>query len=122
MNKKVLIAWIILLLVCISGIAVFFLMKHIPHDSPAARIYSDGQLIRTVFLSEDCEFTVTTDSGYNTVRVADGCISICAADCPDKVCVNSGSICSGTVPIICLPHRLEIRVVSGGGDIDAVVQ
>ena len=121
MNKKALIAWIILLLVCMAGVAVFILMKLIPRHAPVAQIYSEGKLIRTVSLSESCEFTITTDIGYNIVQVSDGSISVTEADCPDKVCINSGAVSSGAIPIICLPHKLEIRIVSGDKDIDAVI-
>ena len=47
-----------------------------------------------------------------------GRIRIAEADCPDQVCVNQGWISNGTVPIICLPHRLMIEIVDGGGGLD----
>ena len=120
MNRK-LIAWIILGVTAAVCIAVFVLMRHFPVSGAAAQIYSNGKLIRTVPLSESCEFTVETERGSNTIRVADGSIAVISADCPDKVCVHSGAVSSGAVPIICLPHRLEIRVVSENNDIDAQI-
>jgi len=67
------------------------------------------------------EFTIDCGSGHNTVTVRGGTISVTEADCPDKVCVRTGAISGGTVPIVCLPHRLEIRVVNGADSVDAEI-
>lgn len=74
-----------------------------------ADIYVDGKLYRSVSLSTDCSFRVNTDRGYNDICIKNGTISVTAADCPDKVCVKSG-ICTGSAPIVCLPHRLTIQI------------
>ena len=81
-------------------------------SSPAgqARITSCGQVIRTVDLRVDQEFTVTCDAGSNTVTVRDGKIAVTSADCPDRYCVEMGFRNSGT-QIVCLPHRLIIEFV-----------
>ena len=63
-------------------------------------------------------FTLEDGSGANTVQVERGRIRISAADCPDQVCVKQGWISGGAVPIICLPHRLTIEIVDGGGGLD----
>ena len=41
------------------------------------------------------------------------------ADCPDRLCVKQGEITNGIYPIVCLPHRLTVRIVENSG-IDAV--
>lgn len=115
MSKKYIIALAALLLIAAAGIAAWFIMKNIELEEPTAEIIQDGRLLRTVPLSEDTEFIIECADGYNTVTVKDGAIMISAADCPDKVCVKTGAISGGTVPIVCLPHRLEIRVVNGDG-------
>ncbi len=123
MGKKTAVAAALLALVCIGGIAAFAFMKNGTVPCSQAEIYVDGKLYTTLPLDEDCQITISTRYGYNTVTVADGYISVTESDCPDKVCVYSGAINSGVVPIICLPHRLEIRAVSSGDtDIDAVAQ
>lgn len=87
-----------------------------------ARVEQDGELIREIDLSEvtePYEFAVEAENGKNTVRVEPGRIAVVKADCPDKVCVRTGYIENGTVPIVCLPHRLAITV-TGDGEYDAV--
>lgn len=56
------------------------------------------------------EMTVETDWGWNTIRVEPGRIAVIDADCPGHDCVLQGDIDDGTVPIVCLPHRLVIRI------------
>ena len=33
------------------------------------------------------------------------------ADCPDKICVETGRIHSAEQPIVCLPHRITARII-----------
>lgn len=107
-------------LLAAAGIIVFVLMRTSAVKDPIAEIYQDGELIRSLPLSEDCELTITCAEGYNTVTVKDGAVMISSADCPDKICVRTGAISGGAVPIVCLPHRLEIRVVGADG-LDAAI-
>ncbi|MDE7229922.1 MAG: NusG domain II-containing protein [Oscillospiraceae bacterium] len=115
MSKKYIIALAALLLIAASGIAVWFVMKNAGREDPTAEIIQDGKVLKTVPLSENTEFIIECDNGYNTVTIKDGTVMISAADCPDLVCVKTGAISGGAVPIVCLPHRLEIRVVNGEG-------
>lgn len=123
MSKKAVIAAIILAFVCIGGIATFTLMKQTPVADPIAEIYVDGTLVRTAELSREQSFTISTEHGYNEILIENGAISVMSSDCPDKVCVNTGATNSGVVPIICLPHCLEIKIVSSDdADIDAQIR
>ena len=70
------------------------------------------------------ELTVTDrDGGENVISVEPGRIRISDANCPDHVCVDTGWISDGVIPIVCLPHQLVIRIEGGGNsDIDIAVQ
>ena len=98
-----------LLLLFFGGLALF-LGRSAP--SPAAEIYSEGQLIRTVRLDEDQTFTIEGSFGTNTITVSGGKIAVTAATCPDHICVNRG-YCDGGMDIVCLPNRLVIRFTGG---------
>lgn len=110
-----------------SAIAVFFIvcaaaaaiLYGADKNDPCAEVYVNGSLYAALPLSEDRELVVKTELGTNTVRVKDGAVSVVEADCPDKVCVHTGAVSKGNVPIICLPHKLEIKVVNGKADTDA---
>lgn len=118
MSRKMIIA-AGLVLICAAALAVWYGMSGTEYDNPVAEVYLGGELYRRVPLSSDTEFTVETPNGWNTIRVENGAVSVVSADCPDGVCVKTGAV-RGAVPIVCLPHRLEIRVVGGDSDVDAV--
>lgn len=120
MKGKVIIGAVIAAL-CITGIAVFLVMKNTPINDPYAEIRLNGDIIRRVPLYEDDEFTVDCGNGCNTITISGGAVRVSAADCPDKVCVKTGAVSRGKVPIICLPHRLEIIIVSGDDLADTAV-
>lgn len=121
MNRKIAVASVLTALAAAVGIIVWLVIRNVPRENPAAEIYLNGELLKTVSLAEECEFTVDCGNGHNTVTVRGGAVSVTEADCPDKVCVRTGAISGGAVPIVCLPHRLEIRIVDGSDSIDAEI-
>ncbi len=112
---------IVLVLLCAAGIATWIWLKGAAVTNATAEIYSDGELIKTVSLSENTRFTVDRGDGYNVIEVQDGAVSVVDASCPDKVCIHTGAVSQGAVPIICLPNRLEVRVISADNNVDAVI-
>ena len=113
--------WIILfavILISCLGASIYFLMPG--EASTYAEITSHGEVIKTVDLRIDQEFTVVSGSeGYNVITIQHGKIGVSEASCPDHYCMHRGYCNSGT-DIVCLPNRLVIRFVGGQG-IDAVV-
>ena len=104
--------WILVIVVLLAVSAVAGLALLRPQDAAAsAEIYSGGALVRTVSLSVDQEFTVTSPrGGTNTVTVRGGKIAVTQADCPDHYCMHRG-FCGGGSPIVCLPNALVIQFV-----------
>lgn len=117
--RGIIIASAALALAAAAGIVIFLAMRSAEISNPVAEIRQDGEVIKTVSLSEDTTFTIDSEYGSNTIQVSGGAISVIEADCPDKVCVNTGAISGGYVPIICLPHHLEIVIASSGADVTA---
>lgn len=112
---------LLLLVAAVAVSAAWLLLRNRETDSSVARITRDGVLLEEIDLEkvgEPYSFTLEDGSGSNTVLVEKGRIRISEADCPDQVCVNQGYITDGTVPIVCLPHKLIIEIVGGGGDLD----
>lgn len=110
-----------LLLAAVAASAALLLLRGGGEDSPVARITRDGVLLEEIDLNKvDQPYTLTfeDESGSNTISVERGRIRISEADCPDQVCVNQGWIADGTVPIVCLPHRLMVEIEGGGGELD----
>ena len=110
-----------LLLAAVAASAAVLLLRGGTADGRVARITRDGVLLEEIDLNKvDQPYTLTfeDESGSNTISVEKGRIRVSAADCPDRVCVNQGWISDGTVPIVCLPHRLMIEIKGGGGELD----
>ena len=121
MNRKIIIASAATLFAAAAGVVIWLVMLNVPRTDPVAEIYQNGVLLKTLPLSDDGEFSVECENGYNIVKVENGTVRVSEADCPDKVCVHTGAISGGAVPIVCLPHRLEIRVVNGNDSVDAAI-
>lgn len=83
-------------------------------NSVTAELYQDGELIKSIVLTEVKEsytFIVTGENGnQNEVEVRQGSIRVLSATCPDKLCVQQGFISDSTLPITCLPNRLVIQI------------
>ena len=112
--------WILIfaLILMVSLGASFYFLR--PGEaSTHAEITSQGQVVKTVDLRIDQEFTVEHGDGYNLITVKGGKIGVTEASCPDHYCMKRGFCDSGT-EIVCLPNRMTIRFL-GVQEIDAIV-
>ncbi len=53
-----------------------------------------------------------TEGAYNIIEIANGQVSITEASCPDQICVAHAPIRDNLSPIVCLPNRLVVEIVS----------
>ena len=111
--------WVLLIGAIFVLCLVFVLLPKNSTPAKRAQVTSEGKVIRIVDLHTDQQFTVTTDSGSNTVTVKDGKIAVTEADCPDRYCVKQG-FCNAGEQIVCLPHRLVISFL-GETEVDGAV-
>ena len=118
--------WILSAIFLLGAIGTVIVFCRKNTEKKIANIYADGVCIRSVDLSEvkePYEFTVETVQGSNTVRVEQGRIAVISADCADETCVHTGWIGDRALPIVCLPHRLVIRIEqSAASGVDAVAR
>ena len=73
----------------------------------------DGEEVGRYSLDMDRTVTVG-EAGYNILRIAGGAAAVIEADCGDRTCVRMGEISREGETIVCLPHRLVIRIEGGG--------
>ena len=116
--------WIIIIAAFFLAMGVLALMQG-RGGGTVAVISVDGREIRRIDLTavtREAEFDLDTGRGVNTIAVRNGAVCVSFADCPDQVCVRRGWLTGGYTPIVCLPHRLVIELISGGdtGAPDAV--
>ena len=113
-NKKDLLFIAAILLA--AGLAFLFFRPQPSESLSRAEISVDGKAVMELDLSEDQVLTVDgAGGGYNRIQVRDGAVSVLEASCPDKVCVHTGTVPYPGETIVCLPNRMIITVIQGGG-------
>lgn len=64
--------------------------------------------------------TIETDGVFkNTVIIKNRQVWISNANCPDKLCENTGKISKKGQSIICVPEKMIVKI-TGGGEVDAI--
>jgi len=107
------------------GIGVILVALFLLTRSPGARVIVsvDGKEVASYDLSEDTDVIVQDltedagkpdadrkDAGRNRLIIRNGEAWMEEADCPDKLCVHQGKISHVNDSIVCLPHRISIRI------------
>ena len=118
MRTKLILA---LLIGAVAVSAAVLLLQGRGTRASVARITRDGVLLEEIDLTKTqapFSFLLEDGRGHNLISVEQGRIRVSEADCPDQICVDQGWISDGTVPIVCLPHRLMIQIVGGEEGLD----
>ncbi len=78
-------------------------------------IEANGKVISSFPLREGIEpeeISIDTGNGkYNIVLVTHQGVRIKEANCPDQVCVRTGTISYPGQSIICIPHKVIIKII-----------
>lgn len=96
-------------IVIISYITVNLLRND---EADTVVIYIDGKIEKKLDLNKNQEYKVDVDNGYNIVRIKDKKVRIKESDCGNQTCVNMGTISKDGQTLICLPHKVEVTIVS----------
>ncbi|MBD5525100.1 MAG: NusG domain II-containing protein [Lachnospiraceae bacterium] len=101
----------------LSGQEMYYMICHTGKDednfsdSVEHTVYADQDVY--IIYAEDYP-TLPEGGSYNLISVADGKITMEAADCRDQICVHHKPIISERENIICLPHKLVVEIVDSG--------
>ena len=90
-------------------------------ENPRVVIEVDGEIFADYDMDEVKGIIPisTPDGGENRVWVQEDLVFMDSANCPDQTCVKQGVIKDGTVPIVCLPHKVIVRIEGGESGLDA---
>ena len=113
------VAIVLIVAVCVALCVVFFTDRD---DGHIANVYVDGKVVYSVDLddvSTPYEKEIVTEYGKNVLLIEKGKICVIDADCDGKECVHTGFITDSSMPIVCLPHRLVVKIEKEG-DVDVV--
>lgn len=115
--------WLAIMIVALLGItvALLFAEKTASSDPEIVQIFQDNQCIAEYSLSEDN--TISVEGKYsNLIQISGGRVAIIKSNCPGEDCIHSGWIDSTGRSIVCLPNKVEIRVLGAQTDVDFVVR
>ncbi len=115
-----------ILVIAAAMAGIFFVCARLAggdREAGTVVIERDGKEIARFPLREDrtVRLPETAAEGYNVLEIAGGRVRVAEADCPEQICVQQGWISRFGEQIVCLPHRLVIRLAGkDSGEMDAV--
>lgn len=86
-------------------------------------IYKDSKLLYCVPLEADQIICVGQEKHSNIIEIKNKQVCMRQADCPDKLCVMTGQIAKSGQQIVCLPHKIIVKISGmNDNDIDGVTR
>ena len=89
-------------------------------DGGTVIVEQNGRETARYALSEDRTVRIEGEGGYNLLVIQNGEAWLSEADCPNLLCVKTGKIRYAGQSIVCLPHKLAVRITGGASSLDAV--
>lgn len=120
LNRKELIIILILLIIAISG----YLLSRINDQGSQVQIEIAQKLYGNYDLSKEQEIQIIDEKGdlILTCVIKNNSINVVTSNCPDKICIDEGSIGHTGQTIVCLPNQVVIRIIGDDNNIDGVLQ
>lgn len=106
-----------ILLLSAAGFAV---LRSSANENSMIEISIAGEIRERKPLSADSVYYIRSEYGYNIINVEGGQVWISEADCRGGDCVSFGKISSEGQIILCLPHKLAVRITGGETENDAI--
>ena len=105
------------LLAALVCCCLWFLLRQ---DGSAVIVEQNGQETARYALSEDRTVRREGEGGYNLLVIEGGEVYLSEADCPTQLCMKTGKIRYAGQSIVCLPHKLAVRITGGASGLDGV--
>ena len=117
-NKNLIAVITLLIIIGVLSVIWIFLSggmkENLETSIITAKIYQNGKEIYSINLNEvkeSYELEIDGENGAkNIILVEKGQISVKEASCPDKICIKTGPVSNGRLPITCLPNHLVIQI------------
>lgn len=76
-------------------------------------VYVENKLYNTYPLDKDQKINIKEKNGrINNIHIHDKGVEMTKSNCPDKVCIHTGFIDKPGQSIVCLPHKINIKIIS----------
>lgn len=79
------------------------------------QVYREDSLIKSYRINQDGKYEIKTENDFNEIIIENGSVFMKDANCPDKLCIKQGTISKNGESIICLPHKLVVKISSEEG-------
>ena len=103
---------VIALIVAISGCIIFANRMMNSKKPSEVEIYVDNKLYKKLPINEDKKIIIDRNGEKNVIYIHNHGVEMKSANCPDQVCVKTGFIKDSSRSIVCLPHKINIKIVS----------
>ena len=129
--------WLLLVFILAALLAAAFL-SFTGTKGSAVIVTVDGHFYGSYPLNEECKIIITPSHGSrgrsgskeedftNTLVIKNGFAEMTGADCPDQICVKHRPVHKTGETIICLPHKVIVRITgddsSGSDQVDAAAE
>ena len=110
-------------LILSAGISAALILFRLSGTAGDVVITLNGNPYGTYSLEEDRRIEISGENYHNVVLIENGSVRMQSSDCHNQICVNHMPISRSGESIICLPHRIVVRIQGGKeADVDAVAQ
>lgn len=107
---------ILLASILLAALAAWGVLKLAQRPGKYVVVEIDGKTSAVYPLDTDLRLDIKTEGGHvNTLVISEGRAYVESADCPDKLCVKQHAVSRTGETVICLPHKLVIRIAGEGG-------
>lgn len=108
-----------ILALAVGILSVFLILQGIRQvGSPdlCVKVSADGEVVAEFPLPQgERSFSVDGYQGKSYLEIQGYRVRMVDSACPDKLCVRTGWISRPGESIVCLPNRVVVEIVSGGG-------
>lgn len=108
---------ILIIGIVIVAFVLLGVMSILKKDGRRVVISVDGKIYENASLEDDKIIEISAEAGYNKVIIKNNKVHMESADCPDKICVKTAAISKEGETIVCLPHKVIVKIT---GDEDLV--
>ncbi|MHA5179805.1 NusG domain II-containing protein [Oenococcus oeni] len=114
---------VLLILLSFAPLGVFSLQEQKEQSAGAQEILTavithKGKVVHKIKLTGHTgttKYRFTNGKAYNVVVATGKKVKIVEANCPDQICVQHAAIGKAGQSIVCLPHKLIVKIKSSDG-------
>lgn len=113
--------YLIFVFIAMISVACLLYVQSITSEKGSSVVVEiNGEIVKRLDLNIDTVYTVKIGEEYNIIEIKDGKARVTESNCKDKICVNMPPISKSGQSIICLPHKLVVRIEGDDRNIDGV--